>query len=219
MIGYTRHNTTFTQRWMRIIVLSIKNYILKLVLWQTTTHISLIIIPRWVLPYLYIPRFLPHITWLLTQYTRTHTHEQVTFDHTTQVQLLSRDARITTAPPHALAKSQPIKRPLTTASRRQLVFNQRTRYRPPPPKRSCRGCRNFCPSNQFKKSVFVPLLLPLYVFHIPTGLFYEITGGTSLERYLSNFWNTYSSDGNDIGLYLNSRTCLPEDENWVQLGT
>lgn len=116
---------------------------------------------------------IPSTHHMTTYAVHTHTYAIVIFVHTTQVQLVSRDDRTTTALPHARASRQLIRRPLTTASRRQLMFNQRMRYRPSPPKRSCRERRNYCPSNQLKKSAFIlPLLLLLYVFHIPSDFFY-----------------------------------------------
>jgi len=110
-------------------------------------------------------------TYAVHTHTHTNKYNRNLCSHYTSTVTITRRS-CTTALSDALAGHRLIERPLTTASRSQLVVRQRMRYRPSPPQRSCRERRNYCPSNQFKKSVFILLLLPLYVFHVPTGFFY-----------------------------------------------
>jgi len=110
-------------------------------------------------------------TYAVHTHTYTRTSIILIFVHTTQVTVTITRRSYTTALSHA-------RRTLadrTTAHHsvsKPTGVHKRTRYRPSPPKRSCRERRNYCPSNQFKKSVFILPLLPLYVFHAPTGFFY-----------------------------------------------
>lgn len=98
----------------------------------------------------------------------------------------------TSAPPNYDRPRLPIRSPQRLDGNWSL--KQRTRYRPLPPQRSRRAHGNFCPSNQFKKSLFV---LPMLVFNTPQDflLYYRrdicLLGSFKLLYRVFLEWNSY----------------------------